>query len=1551
MSEERDTELASVGQKLAKAKAKEALMTLLPKAATMLEEVEQSPPSSTIYAMKACSDALVDPALLRHKDKDVGLLVALCISEIMRIVAPDAPYSDDCLKEIFQLIVDIFRELDDVDSPFFSSRVNILETVAKVRSCVVMLDLECDDLITEMFRIFFTTASDKHPEHVFLAMRNVLSLVIEEGEEVSSQILEIILNNLLRQKEGVSEAGHKLAVAVVENSADNLEPYVRSFLTLVILEGRGLQTGLKKDYHEIIYEIYSCAPQMLLAVLPYLKEELVSNQVTVRLKATMLLGRMFALPDRHVANGYQQLFSEFLKRLNDEDADVQIAAINCAKACLETMNSSAVETSEILDALGDQLLHFDDGVRISVMNIICDFARANLNFNPPGILQKVGDCLQDTKTSIGIETLLKLASVYRSYCTKSFKGFKAVHDEFEWIPSKILCCCYRKGSADDFKLLDPEIAIFEELFDADLPVEEQAKHWITFFSLFDEQDKIALQHILSHKQRLQLEMVVYLSELWTAKEKDTPDFQKRLQSTFATIAQQFADPKKAEEDLKKLHNMSDVTVFKELSSLLDPSTTTAHAHTVCAELLKKIGEDHPQHNFLKTLATKCAYSVFSREHAHAFLQEILINKDSATKEQTISTLDLLGEVAAYCPTLMEDLKEKLELLAKDDKEFIRKGVFKIISNKAGSSFHEGMAGSEVSRDKRLVMEKFCLKMKRKQTKTTGKVIGPKKMSVAVGMEHGEMEEVKNLPPRLECGQPEGSSNKKDGSDDVLEEAEKDGVEEHEEEHHHVKNPEEDGMNNNNHEKDDTVKDVEDVMNAGKQDHELNDLQVRVKEKVQDIKEDGAEVQHNVVAISKDSENEEAKIDEKDAAKDGMQDKEDEIEAHVVDKVEDPEEQEVRDHEKDDGVVQQQREEKRQVTTGHEVEGEERREPAKDGTGDHAGDKSEDNMENATNHNSDHGSKHSEGDVVKDSVEDERSNEEDGLQVQDGGPVKDPHKGEIEEKPAGLDLDLDHKEDGKTFDGSQKENDAGDSKDTDDQEGNVKDDHKEVTVEDDNKEVTVVEGTTNKGGLGDLQVADEANSHEDEKGLSRKEEDAGVDHEDGSEGHKQERVDDQAEEETKGEIGVKGSKEDSKDGQEDDEPGKETMENDREDHDEHLPAKRTRLPEGSSKNHHVRDLSSEDKKDEEEGGEDDQDVDQTPQQSDEKEHEKDLVENLSTKRKPGQGSKRKLPVGDGRAHRSREENVDPKRKRGLPENSIKKGEVLDEDVNNDGNQQELDVSTPKSKHKLPKNSVDKGIEYVLNGHDKDGDMDTEENLTPKSKAGHAKASGKKESRRVSSGKGGKQEEKEEGGDQTPKHKAGRPKGGSGGKEITYPSADRGGDEGLVGCGIKVWWPLDRRFYKGEVVSYNAKKKKHKVLYDDGEEEILDLVQERWELITKKQRPVKVSCSWKKQSLSKSGKKGVSKEGKPNNLEAKFLEAKSPVNTISAFDFDEDDDGEAPRGGKTKRKPTQSSSTPKGSSGKIFKLVSSTKPSAKDDSSDTLGDGEPLNTWVIQRQKAH
>ncbi|XBJ05379.1 hypothetical protein VPH35_024179 [Triticum aestivum] len=105
-------------------------------------------------AIQPCLTAVVRKELLKHQDQDVKVLLATCFCEITRITAPEAPYSDDVLRTIFRLIVGTFGGLTDVNSHYFSRRVAILETVARYRACVVMLDLECNDLITDMFRTF-----------------------------------------------------------------------------------------------------------------------------------------------------------------------------------------------------------------------------------------------------------------------------------------------------------------------------------------------------------------------------------------------------------------------------------------------------------------------------------------------------------------------------------------------------------------------------------------------------------------------------------------------------------------------------------------------------------------------------------------------------------------------------------------------------------------------------------------------------------------------------------------------------------------------------------------------------------------------------------------------------------------------------------------------------------------------------------------------------------------------------------------------------------------------------------------------------------------------------------------------------------------------------------------------------------------------------------------------------------------------------------------------------------------------------------------------------
>lgn len=57
-------------------------------------------------------------------------------------------------QEIFQLTIAAFEKLSHVSSRCYTKAVSILDTVARVRSCLVMLDLELDELITKMFQHF-----------------------------------------------------------------------------------------------------------------------------------------------------------------------------------------------------------------------------------------------------------------------------------------------------------------------------------------------------------------------------------------------------------------------------------------------------------------------------------------------------------------------------------------------------------------------------------------------------------------------------------------------------------------------------------------------------------------------------------------------------------------------------------------------------------------------------------------------------------------------------------------------------------------------------------------------------------------------------------------------------------------------------------------------------------------------------------------------------------------------------------------------------------------------------------------------------------------------------------------------------------------------------------------------------------------------------------------------------------------------------------------------------------------------------------------------------
>ncbi|KAL0739306.1 hypothetical protein Bca4012_015516 [Brassica carinata] len=229
---ELENQILEAGQKLTDPPSSlDELLLLLDKLFIWLIDVDQSPHVSMQNALSPLMKALVAGKLFEHSDVDVRVAVAACISEITRITAPEAPYDDDQMKEVFKLFVSSFENLPDYYSRSYPKRISILETVAKVRSCVVMLDLECDALLIEMFQIFMKAIRDYHPENVLSSMEEIMTLVLEESEDIPPKMLLPILH-YVREDDEVPQVVGRLAERVLGNSASKLTKYLTEAVEL-----------------------------------------------------------------------------------------------------------------------------------------------------------------------------------------------------------------------------------------------------------------------------------------------------------------------------------------------------------------------------------------------------------------------------------------------------------------------------------------------------------------------------------------------------------------------------------------------------------------------------------------------------------------------------------------------------------------------------------------------------------------------------------------------------------------------------------------------------------------------------------------------------------------------------------------------------------------------------------------------------------------------------------------------------------------------------------------------------------------------------------------------------------------------------------------------------------------------------------------------------------------------------------------------------------------------------------------------------------------------
>ncbi|XP_074375656.1 sister chromatid cohesion protein PDS5 homolog D-like isoform X1 [Apium graveolens] len=257
-SSELETKLREAGIKLLELTScvttqVQELLHILDELEGLLSKVEQAPSSPMKDALYPSMKALISSQLLKHTDIDVKVSVASCMSELTRITAPDAPYDDVQMKDIFQLTVTAFNMLSSKDTRGYSKALHILENIVKVKACLLMLDLECDGLIADMFKQFLSAIRYIPLPVVFRQMEYIMTLTLEESEEISEEVLSSLLSSVSKTNENVLSRSWRLGENVLRNCAAK----VQRFLPKVV-RSRNLSF---KDYSVVVASICHNSPE------------------------------------------------------------------------------------------------------------------------------------------------------------------------------------------------------------------------------------------------------------------------------------------------------------------------------------------------------------------------------------------------------------------------------------------------------------------------------------------------------------------------------------------------------------------------------------------------------------------------------------------------------------------------------------------------------------------------------------------------------------------------------------------------------------------------------------------------------------------------------------------------------------------------------------------------------------------------------------------------------------------------------------------------------------------------------------------------------------------------------------------------------------------------------------------------------------------------------------------------------------------------------------------------------------------------------------------
>ncbi|ORY30387.1 armadillo-type protein [Naematelia encephala] len=674
-----------------------------------------------VRSLDSVRKPLINQLILHHKDRGVKAYAACCLADLLRLYAPDAPYTGEELRDIFQFfsaqlslnlkpIAQTIKPLQPsrsktndatqsqtsqttqsqrvTDIPYYTEYCYLLESLATIKSVVLACDVPGgDDLVTGFFENFVQIVRSDMSKNIIRHLVNILVALVEESSVIPSGVLDCIINQFETYASKPDTPSFQLIVDVCNKAPERLQrPIYSHFAEIQVKHGRDPSPQDLKalvESHSLLLTIYRNCPGLLLNVVPLLEENLkAADEIPLRQLSTRTLGRMFGerptvgTGTADVAKAYPSAWRAWLGRKVDKALAVRLAWVESSRSILTNHPELRKELEE---DLVDRIQDSDERIRAAICKIIgsLDYETA-LHHISSSTLRAVGGRMSDKKSTVRTEAASAMARLWSAaYSNIEINDPEAIR-HFAWIPEMLLHSYFTKDATVELRAQVTSTIKSQILPLPTKPDDEDA--WVDRLLLVavhvDDVGFKALERLTGlngyAKGSSPYRAFVQFCEDNNGGviDGDEKAVRARLQFVINAIsAQHFADPEKARKDMETFAAVNEPRLYKLFKTCVDPHTDLRTLIKARNELLRRLEQSHTDIlDTFSSLVDVASFNIVNHSSIPALLkvlQKAPVGEHG--RASTAAAARFLALMAKECPPMFKPHIAELVIVMGDKK--------------------------------------------------------------------------------------------------------------------------------------------------------------------------------------------------------------------------------------------------------------------------------------------------------------------------------------------------------------------------------------------------------------------------------------------------------------------------------------------------------------------------------------------------------------------------------------------------------------------------------------------------------------------------------------------------------------------------------------------------------------------------------------------------------------------------------------------------------------------------------------------------------------------